>query len=120
MNKLVESHLRGSITKPAEVCTPPDMVYTFVLASDVEQTLSIPSDASFMRIKRGPLKKEYNADVYVAFGDTPIVRPTVSGYCDPPCFGLATIMETIDIRKVNGTLRVISDEAVKVQVCFFE
>lgn len=119
MNKLVEDHLRASVVKPMEICTPPESVYTFVLAANVEQTMSIPTEANFMRIKRGPIKKEYAASVFVAFGATPIVRPTVSGYCNPPCFELTTAMETIDIRKVNGTLRVISDEAVKVQVCFF-
>lgn len=119
MNHLVEPHLRSTVTKPLGVCKPPDTVYTFVLVAGVEQTLTIPTGANFIRIKRGPIKKEYNADVYVGFGSVPISIPTVSGYCSPPCFSLATDMETVDIKDVNGTLRIISNEAVKVQVCFF-
>ena len=119
MIKLVEDHNRAHVTVPNGVCRPSDSVYNFVLASNVEQSVAIPSGTNYIRIKRGGLKKDYNANVYLGFGSTPISIPSVSGFMSPVAYDLPSDMATIDIRGLNGTLRIISDEDVKVQVCFF-
>lgn len=119
MIKLVSDNLRHSITKPSSVCRPADVVYNFILTANTEQTVAIPLDTSFIRIKRGNIKKEYAANVYFGFGDTPVTIPTVSGWATNPSYELPTEVVHVDIREVDGTFRIVSDEDVKVQVCFF-
>lgn len=119
MIKLVEDFNRSKVSMPAHTVKPSDLVYTFVLTANTEQTVSIPEGTNFIRIKRGSIKKEYAANVIFSFGTTPLVFPTVSGWNTTPQFCLAGDMIIVDVKETHSVLRVLSDENVKVQVCFY-
>lgn len=119
MIKMTDDFNRSKLSLPSEAARPSEDVYTFVLTAGVEQTLTLPSEANFVRIKRGNIKKEYSASVAFGFGTTPLSFPTVSGWQDPPTFCLSSDEMLIDLREVDGIIRVLSDEDVKVQMCFY-